>query len=104
MSFYERLTKLMKDRNISQAKLEKEIGISNGSVSKWRNSIPTPKTLKKLADFFGVDSDYLLTGEEKAHTDSIAAEYIDVMDMYARLSDEEKEQVVNMMKLFLKNK
>ena len=64
MNFYERIETLRKNRKISQGALEKELGFSNGSVSKWKNSMPTPERLKKLADFFQVTVDYLVTGEE----------------------------------------
>jgi len=65
MNFYERIETLRKNRKISQGALEKELGFSNGSVSKWKNSMPTPERLKKLADFFQVTVDYLVTGEER---------------------------------------
>lgn len=64
MNVYERIEKLRKERKLSQAKLEKELGFSNGSVSKWKSSTPTPERLKKLADYFGVSVDYLMNGED----------------------------------------
>lgn len=70
MTMYERIEKLRKDRGISQGKLEKELGFSNGSISKWKNSSPTPERLKKLADYFEVSVEYLMTGV-KEHTDYI---------------------------------
>lgn len=36
MDFYERVEALRKERKMSQADLEKALGISNGSVSKWK--------------------------------------------------------------------
>lgn len=63
MGFYERLESLRKSRKISQATLEKELGFSNGSVSKWKNSTPTPDRMKKLAEYFGVSVEWLITGE-----------------------------------------
>ena len=65
MSFYERIESLRKTRGISQGALEKELGFSNGSVSKWRTSMPTPERLQKLAEFFQVSVDYLVTGESR---------------------------------------
>ncbi len=65
MTVYERIETLRKSRGISQGKLEKELGFSNGSVSKWKNSMPTPERLQKLADYFHVTVDFLMTGEEK---------------------------------------
>ena len=64
MTVFERIEKLRKDKKISQGKLEKELGFSNGSISKWRNSTPTYERLQKVADYFGVSVDYLMTGTE----------------------------------------
>ncbi len=64
MNFYERIEYLRKSRRISQGALEKELGFSNGSISKWKTSMPTPERLKKLAEFFQVSVDYLVSGEE----------------------------------------
>lgn len=65
MTMYERIENMRKSVGISQGKLEKELGFSNGSISKWKNSTPTPDRLQKLADYFGVSVDYLIKGEEK---------------------------------------
>lgn len=70
MTVYERIENLRKEHGVSQGKLEKELGFSNGSISKWKNSMPTPERLKKLADYFGVSVDFLMTGtEEKGLTE-----------------------------------
>ncbi len=65
MTLYERIETLRNSKGISQGKLEKELGFSNGSYSKWKNSTPTPDRLQKVADYFNVSINYLLTGEEK---------------------------------------
>ncbi len=65
MEVYERIESLRKEFGISQGKLEKELGFSNGSISKWKNSMPNPERLKKLADYFNVSVDFLMTGKEE---------------------------------------
>lgn len=65
MTVYERIESLRNSRGISQGKLEKELGFSNGSISKWKNGTPKPERLQKLAEYFGVTMEYLMTGEEK---------------------------------------
>ncbi len=65
MNVYERIETLRKNAGISQGNLEKALGFSNGSISKWKTSTPNPERLKKLADYFNVSLEYLLTGEEK---------------------------------------
>ena len=40
MTVFERIENLRKSTGISQGKLEKELGFSNGSISKWKHSTP----------------------------------------------------------------
>ncbi len=65
MTVFERIENLRKQKNISQGKLEKELGFSNGSISKWRTSMPKPERLQKISEYFGVSLEYLMTGEEQ---------------------------------------
>ena len=65
MTTIERIEKLRNEAGLSQGKLEKELGFSNGSISKWKNSNPTYKRLQKVADYFHVSIEYLVSGEEK---------------------------------------
>ena len=106
MEAYSRFLKIITDKGITPYNISKNTGVATSTLSDWKNGKSMPKSdkMKVISDYIGADMDFIIYGEEKSHTDSIAAEYIDVMDMYARLSDEEKDQVVNMMKLFLKNK
>ncbi len=57
---YEQISKLCAERKISIAKLEKETGISNGTIARWATSSPTAENLAKVADHFGVSVDYLM--------------------------------------------
>ena len=66
MTVYERIENLRKAEGISQGKLEKELGFSNGSISKWKTSMPTTDRLQKIADRYNVSIDYLMTGEDKS--------------------------------------
>jgi transcriptional regulator with XRE-family HTH domain len=39
----------------------KELGISSGAVTNWKNgAVPQSATLKRIADYFGVSTSYLL--------------------------------------------
>ena len=70
MTVFERIEELRKSTGISQGKLEKELGFSNGSISKWKNSTPKSDRLQKIADYFGVSVEYLITGKENESNDS----------------------------------
>lgn len=55
------ITKLCKEKGISIAKLERETGISNGTISRWGVSSPTVENVRKVADFFDVTVDALIS-------------------------------------------
>lgn len=115
MTVYERIENLRKSNGVSQGKLEKELGFSNGSISKWKNSMPKPERLQKIADYFGVTVDYLMTGEEKQgyyfneETTKIAQDIFENKELRllfdtARNAEPEDLKAVHSMLLALKRK
>ena len=56
----ENIRKLCEERNISVCALEKEVGLGNGTVGKWRNTSPRVDRLQLVANYFGVTVDELL--------------------------------------------
>lgn len=65
---YEIFSKLLQKYGVTPYKVSKETGISQSTLSDWKRGISTPKTdnMKKIADYFGVSVEYLMTGEEKS--------------------------------------
>lgn len=57
---YTNISNLCRDKGISIAKLERELGFGNSTVRGWANSSPTVEKLKAVADYFGVTVDDLL--------------------------------------------
>ena len=64
---YEVFEQLLQKHNITAYKVAKETGVTQTALSNWKSgrSTPTTKTLKKIADYFGVTVDYLMTGKEE---------------------------------------
>ena len=56
------IKELRTERNLSQAKLAKAIGVSQKAIDFWEKGINEPKAsyVIKLADYFSVSADYLL--------------------------------------------
>ena len=65
MTLLDRVKMLCKKKGVSQGKMEKEIGISNGASSKWKSSSPSMEILQKLSSYFEVSVDYLMTGTDE---------------------------------------
>lgn len=65
MDIKERIKELCKKNGISMNALEKELGLGIGYISKLGKSTPNAKYLQKIADRFGVTTDYIMNGKEK---------------------------------------
>lgn len=64
--FIDIFLQLCEENDVKPTRVANEIGSSSASVVKWRKgAIPQGATLQKIADYFGVSVDYLLTGETK---------------------------------------
>lgn len=63
---YEIFAKLLEERGVTAYKVSKATGIAGSTFSDWKSGRSTPKQdkLQKIADFFGVSVDFLITGKE----------------------------------------
>lgn len=68
MSLGKRIKELRKTKNLTQIEFAKLFQISSGTIAMWETDKRQPDftTLQKLADFFGVSTDYLLGRTENA--------------------------------------
>lgn len=63
MTTYETIIQLCKDKGIAPTALEKELGFGRGSIGKLKTGDTSSNRLQKIADYFGVSLDYLITGK-----------------------------------------
>lgn len=64
--FYDVLLDLCRRRGISPYRACTDIGLNRSAVAKWKTgSVPNGATAGRLADYFGVTTDYLLGVEER---------------------------------------
>ena len=63
---YEIYCKLRDERGLKDSDVVKATGITKSTFSDWKSGRSKPKQdkLKKIADFFGVSAEYLMTGKE----------------------------------------
>lgn len=64
---YEVFEQLLQKYGVTSYKVSKETGVTQTSLSNWKSGRNTPstKTLQRIADYFGVSVDYLMTGKEE---------------------------------------
>ena len=64
---YDIFEKLCSKRGVTPYRVCKETGLTTSTISNWKAGRYTPKQdkLQKLADYFHVSLEYLMTGEDK---------------------------------------
>ena len=62
------ISRLCKEKGVSIARLERETGIGNGTISRWGTSSPTVENARKVAEYLGTTVDALISdaGKETA--------------------------------------
>ena len=103
---YARFFEIISEKGITPYSISKNVGIATSTLSDWKNGKSMPKSdkMKKIADYIGADVDYIITGERKTNFETLGKEHAELLKMYEMLNSEEKEQIINMMKLLIKNK
>ena len=66
MTVYERFTDLLQNKGVRVADVTRATGIKSTVFSEWKKGKAQPKAdkLQKIADYFGVSMEYLMTGKD----------------------------------------
>ena len=106
---YSIFVELLQRNGVSPYQVSKATGIAQSVFSSLKNGISKPKAdkLKKIADYFGVTTDYLLGRDEKApDPEEPEQEQADVnmefADRVSRLSESGREALSRYLDLLLK--
>lgn len=62
MNIVERIKNLCITQNTTLKALERELGISNGSIRNWDTSKPSVEKVRLVAERFNVTIDWIITG------------------------------------------
>lgn len=100
---FDRIQKLLVDRDIEQQDFAKAIGVRKQAISEWKNGITKSYTkyIDKIADFFGVSVDYLL-GKTDSPTPPTQDQKDEFTELLKDFSPDEREQVKQYIK-FIKS-
>lgn len=106
---YEIFLKLLEEKGVSAYKVGKATGIAGSTFTDWKTGRSAPKQdkLQKIADYFGVTLDYLMTGEDQnsPYSDDMADLFIEIsrsndvnrikrlLSYYMDLNEREKDSV-----------
>ena len=62
VTFFDIFTKLCVEKGVSVARAAADMGLSNSTTTKWaKGAFPSGRTLQKVAQYFGVTTDWLLS-------------------------------------------
>lgn len=65
MGLYERIKEFADEKGVTVYRIEKDLNLSNGAISKWRQSVPNSDNLFKVAKYLGTTIDILLSEKEE---------------------------------------
>lgn len=112
MSIKEKVKELCKGRSISLNKLEQEIGVASGYLSKLDN--PGIKTIKLIADYFDVSIDYLIAEKEVEFIAETAKKDVLLTEMSSKIKEyalklaempkEKQEQIMSLIDMLADKK
>ena len=101
---YERLRDI---NGLTDYKVAKDLGFSRTTFVSWRAGKYTPKLdkLKKIADYFGVSVDYLMTGVDEETLQMVAIEQKrdKIADLFLLLDEEDQRIVTNLINSLLES-
>ncbi|MGX7387597.1 helix-turn-helix domain-containing protein [Carnobacterium divergens] len=102
MSLLERVKYLANKQKISLKELALKLGMGESAIYKWDKSAPSTDNLQKVADYFGVSTDYLLGRDEPEIIEDdklkVIASHID-----DDVTEDDMEEILNFIE-FIKNK
>lgn len=80
------ISKLRKQKNLTQSELAKKLNVSNKAISRWESGVGFPEItiFPELSRIFGVTVDYLMTGERNgiAIAGNIITDIVKTIDFY----------------------
>lgn len=104
MNTFQKIRSLASEQGLSIAQLERELNLSNGSISRWKNAAPSSKGLVAVADYFDVSVDYLLGRDKEEYKGEQEDEEIRIMHRGVKnMSKEDREKALKMFETFFDN-
>lgn len=100
MGIVDRIRTLCEEKGMTINKLEKETGIGRGNIARWDKHRPNIDNVQKVADYFGVTTDYILTGNENKPTieGELTETQREAIELIMKMSDEQLKVFVATLK------
>jgi len=92
MNLVDRIREKCKEQGTSIKALEQEIGLGNGTISRWDTSIPSYDKVIKVADFLQVSFYWLIFGKE---SENLTPEEQELVNYYRNSNQTGKKLILN---------
>lgn len=113
MTISERILKVLKDRNMTQAEFAKQVGIATSTISEWkkRKTNPTADKIMDICNVLQITPEQLLTGKGIEDEENITVTSrescftpydIQLVQDYHRLKEEQQKRLMAYMEALKK--
>lgn len=99
MTIVDRIKEKGQIYNMTIASIERAVNISNGTIARWNERIPSADNLYKVASLLHVSMEYLLTGEGKNDNSSVSNQ--ELLNLYKQLPEQGKFECIGFVKGYL---
>ena len=93
MELVDRIKQVAAQKNLTLKKIELDLGFSNGTIGKWKDSSPTLERILAVADYLNVSLMWLIGRNEQSFEDS------SFLNKYNSLSPTDKIKIENFLSI-----
>ncbi|CAM1366897.1 conserved hypothetical protein [Tenacibaculum sediminilitoris] len=103
MTLGQKITKIRKEKKLSQIDVANFVGVSRDAISKYERDdiVPSVENAKKIAKVLNVSLDYLVSEDDTLEVVDITM--INRMKEIQRLSDDDKSTIVKIIDAFIRD-
>lgn len=95
----DRIRALANKRGMSLPVLESELGLGNGTISRWSKSAPNTDKLTRVADYFNVSIDYLLGRQENESDEPNEKGYVILNREAKKMTQQQRAKLISLAKI-----
>ncbi|MDE6427125.1 MAG: helix-turn-helix domain-containing protein [Ruminococcus sp.] len=89
---FNNIIELCNEKNITVSNIVGRFSTSKSAMAAWKKGNISPDTLVRLADFFGVSIEYLMTGKESRP--ELTENEQELLDVFRRLDNREQIKLI----------
>lgn len=103
MTLGQKITKIRKEKKLSQVDIASYVGVSRDAISKYERDdiVPSVENAKKIAQVLGVSLDYMVSEDDSLEV--VDVDMLNRMREIQRLSEDDKTTVIKIIDAFIRD-